>query len=204
MKKKFIGMFAVTLLFAILVLAPAGRGGQQRGQQQHAQQPREQGVGNGHIPARGPAPVRSAPARAPQRESAPQHQGQPQQTQRRTFQDKQGHPEAPHVHAENDKWIGHDTGRGDGNYHLDHPWEHGRFTGGIGAQHVWRLRGGGRERFDIGGFFFQVAPYDYDYTNGWLWDSDDITIYPDPDHDGYYLAYDVRLGTYVHILYLGA
>ena len=44
-----------------------------------------------------------------------------------------GHPPAPHVHAENDRWVGHDTGRSDAHYHLDHSWEHGRFTGAIGA-----------------------------------------------------------------------
>lgn len=108
-----------------------------------------------------------------------------------------------HVHAENDRWVGHDTGRGDAHYHLDHPWEHGRFAGPIGAGHVWRLGGGSRERFGFGGFFFSVAAYDYDYCNDWLWDSDDITIYDDPDHVGWYLAYNVRLGTYVHVEYLG-
>jgi hypothetical protein len=117
--------------------------------------------------------------------------------------DKKGHPEVPHVHAKNDEWVGHNSGRNDAHYHLDKPFAHGPFTGGFGPQNVFNLAGGNRERFWFNNWYWDVAPYDYNVVVGWNWGGDQIVIYEDPDHDGWYLAYNPRLGTYAHVEYLG-
>jgi hypothetical protein len=227
--KKLIGILAFTLAsFPAMASGAANaqqrsggeRGGQPSGKGGGGAAPRPSGpaVGAGHIPARGPVsmPARRAPepartpapaptservpARAPvPAPGAPNRGGAP-----RNFAEQPGHPNAPHVDARTDRWVGHDTGKTDASYHLDHPWEHGRFPGVFGPSHVYRLGGGGPQRFGFGGFFFSVAPADFGYCNDWLWSSDDIVVYADPDHDGWYLAYNVRLGTYIHVEFLGS
>jgi hypothetical protein len=145
-------------------------------------------VGHGYIPAHGP--VRTAPAKAVPRASAADHQA---------YRDQPGHPEAPHVHGD-DTWVGHVR---DERLHVDHPWEHGHFTLGVGPRFVYRIEGGGRDRFWFEGSFFQVAPADYPYVGDWSWTTDNVVLYDDPDDPGFYLAYNPRLGTYVHVVYLG-
>ncbi len=190
------GMFAVSMLAAGSALAQDTHGDPQRGRDAKPTAPARPEVGGGYIPAHGPA---RTPASKARKSAAPSRAAQPVQ---RTA-DAPGHPVAPHVDVRSGQWVGREAGANDPRFRLARPWEHGHFTGPTGAQYVWRIRSGNAQRFDVGGYYFQVSPYDDVYAADWLWNNDDIVIYPDLDHAGWYLGYNVRLGTYVHVMYLG-
>jgi hypothetical protein len=60
----------------------------------------------------------------------------------------------------------------------------------IGPQYVFVLAGGSREHFWFGNFYRGVAPYDYNIVTNWNWDGDQVVIYNDSDHVGWYFAYN--------------
>ena len=141
--------------------------------------------GGGFVPARGPVLSSGLTADRAACASAPDH------------------PAAPHVHTDG-RWIGHDSEPGGPRSVPAPSVEHGRFPGrtGGGQVQVYVLRGQ-RERFDASGASFSVAPIDYEFCDNWIWHAESIAIYEDPVHNGWYLAYSVRLGTFVHVQYLG-
>lgn len=108
-------------------------------------------------------------------------------------------------HVNNDHWYGHEAPN-DKRFHLDHPFEHGHFEH-FGPNYRYTI-----ERFDPalhrfwfpGGFFFEVAAWDWATCADWCWTcGDDFVVYEDTDHVGWYLLYNVHTGVYVHVTYLG-
>ena len=190
---------AISLMSVPALAQQHGGGGQASGGHMGSQQH----VGGGFIPQHGPGPEpfhgQGGPERPGNSGVTPGNLHNDHQNYR-GFNDQPGHPDRPHVHDDG-QWIGHRGG--DAHYHLDHPWQNGRFPGHFGPNYVYRLGGGDRSRFFFNGFYFGVADYDYGYVDGWNWGADDIVLYDDPSDPGWYLAYNPRLGTYVHVQYLG-
>jgi hypothetical protein len=108
-------------------------------------------------------------------------------------------------HVNNDRWYGHDR-PDDKRYHIDHPYPHGRLER-FGPAYTYSIARVDRDhhRFWLpGGFFFEVASWDWPISADWCWDcGDDFVVYEDPDHIGWYLLYNTQTGAYVHVSYQG-
>jgi len=189
--KRFIGILAAMLAISTPALAQRGGGGGGDHKKDSPPPPRRT------EPEHKDPVVQRVPERGPPTVATPRRE---LPGERRDFADRPGHPGRPHVDGV--IWIGHDHGRGDARFRLQHPWAWGHFTR-IGPSYRWHIRGGGPDRFSIGVGYFRVARWEYAYVNDWYWDRDEILFYDDPDADGWYVAYNVRLGTYVHVLYIG-
>jgi hypothetical protein len=175
MKRPLVFPVALALLLALPVLA-------QRGGERGPNPPR---ADQGRIPP--PPPRRDNPRSEPEPER----------------HDAGRMNSTPHVNK--DHWYGHDR-PDDKRYHIDQPFEHGRFEH-FGPSYRYRI-----ERFDRdhhrfwlpGGFYFEVAAWDWPICADWCWDcADDFVVYEDTDHAGWYLLYNVHTGVYVHVNYMG-
>jgi len=108
-------------------------------------------------------------------------------------------------HVANDHWYGHDKPN-DPRYHLDHPFEHGHFAnfGQSYRYSVVRIDSNLHRFWLPGGYFFDIAAWDWALAADWCWTcGDDFVVYEDPDHPGWYLLYNVNTGAYIHVQYMG-
>jgi hypothetical protein len=123
-------------------------------------------------------------------------------------------PEAEHVagnrtdntpHVDHDHWYGHDRPE-DPRYTLVTPFVHGRFAN-FGPGYRYRVAKVDLNRHLIwfpGDAEFRVADWDWPIWMEWCSDcGNDFVVYPDPDHDGWYLLYNVHVAGYVHVEYMG-
>jgi hypothetical protein len=190
MKLRLLAPVALAVAVSIPAFAqrPEEKGGQQRGgeqgQQRDAHTPR---ANQGRVPP--PPAKRDNPRAKPEPE---RHDGGRVNS-------------VPHV--SNDHWYGHDSPN-DKRYHIDHPFEHGHFEH-FGPSYRYRI-----DRFDPdhhrfwfpGGFYFQIADWDWSVAADWCWNcnDDDFVVYQDSDHDGWYMLYNVHTGQYIHVQYMGS
>jgi hypothetical protein len=93
----------------------------------------------------------------------------------------------------------------DERYRLARPYAYGRFRF-LGPRYrypVLRIDIGARRLWLGSGFSFEIAAWDWPYAARWCWNCGQFVVYVDPLHPGWYLLYDLRLGEYVHVRYLG-
>jgi len=183
---------------ALVLAIPAFSQDRPREEHPPAQHPPEQHPPQQHREANAPRANQGRVPPAPQKR-APHAVPEPEKRQGGRINNE------PHVN--NNHWYGHDKPN-DKRYVLPHPFEHGHFAE-IGPSHRFRI-----ERFDRdhhrfwfpGGFYFEIAPWDWALAEDWCWDcdADDFVVYDDPDHDGWYLLYNVHTGAYIHVQYMGS
>lgn len=170
-----------TRLALVMILALASAMAQRRAEAPRSNPPRSN---QGRVP---PAPQRRAPSTAPEVERG-----------------TTGHVNStPHVR--NDHWYGHDTPN-DTRYALQRPFEHGRFanSGPMYRYSVVRIDTALHRFWLPGGFYFEIAAWDWPLCLDWCWMcGDDFVFYEDPDHIGWYLVYNIHTGLYVHAVYMG-
>ncbi len=184
MKIRIVLAFGLTLLVALPALAQGA--GEQRQQNQSQSQSQGRGKGNER---QAPSPPR---ARGSQ-DGSPQFEHHPDGRVDRT------------PHYNNGRWYGNDR-PDDPRYRLQRPFNQGRFphAGPAWRYNVVRIDPSLRRFWLPGGFFFQIATWDWPYCTNWCWNcGNNFVVYDDPDHPGWYLLYNLLTCMYVHVIYMG-
>jgi hypothetical protein len=191
MKTRFVLVMAIVLVFSISAWSQRSGEGQRSseqrsGEMQRSDQSQNQPRANqGRIPAPPPQRVQGAKLEPERRDG-----GRLNNT--------------PHV--SNDRWYGHDKPN-DKRYHLDRPYAHGRFDrfGPSYRYNLIRMDQNLRRFWLPGGYYFDISAWDWPLCMDWCWScgGDDFVIYEDPDHPGWYLLYNLHLGMFVHVMYMG-
>ena len=165
-------------------------------------------------PRREPQRRQAAPRREPQRRTTARARSQDDRYRRarardRSYDRNRAWERDRTRYADRDgiwrRFRDRDRDRDDGRYRLARPFEHGRFRF-LGPRYrypVVRIEIGARRVWLGSGFSFEIAAWDWPYAEPWCWQCDQFAIYVDPYHPGWYLLWDLRLGRYVHVRYLG-
>lgn len=82
-------------------------------------------------------------------------------------------------------------------------YKHGRYEG---VRHTWRVRTfevRRRQVILVDRSTWVIASYDIPRCRDWAWDRDEVYVYDDDRHPGWYLLFNSRLGRYVHVEFFG-
>jgi hypothetical protein len=205
MKKRLPFVLALVLCGACPLLAQEEKHPPQQAEPPHNATPKAPRANGGRVP---PPPTKreNRPANTPEHGAQGQQENRPE-NKKEARQDNRPEARQQNIrpHVEDNQWFGHDTN--DERYRHGHPFQHGHFER-FGQQYRYSVQRIDRDHHRFwfpGGFYFQIADWDWAIASDWCWNcGDDFVIYEDPDHDGWYLVYDVDTGEYVHAEYLGS
>ncbi len=165
----------------------------QQDRQQNRPQTREQTRQQSQAQARERFHVPNAPPRRTQRSTGPRYD---QRANGRVDRSQ---------HYRDGRWYGRPSPN-DRRFRLSQPYAHGRFNY-YGPRYVYgvaRIDPYHRWFWLTGGFYFQVAAWDWPISMNWCWGCGPYyVVYLDPDHPGWYIIYNMQTGTYVHAIYMG-
>ncbi len=123
---------------------------------------------------------------------------QPDRDDKHGKQEKHGKGKDKHDdHWDDDDRDHHDRGLHKGWY------KHGRYEH---VRHVWRIRAyevRTRRVILVDRSTWVIASYDIPHCRDWAWDRDEVYVYDDDRHPGWYLLFNSRLGRSVHVEFFG-